>query len=112
MVYLLDLIVPLVHIAKRMLFLAVARVLWGFRIEAAAVDPDSGHPVVPDPLELTLGALVQPVPFPARISPRAEKRAQIIRDRWAADLELLDGDGQWKEIPEGMKFHTYEPAKE
>lgn len=84
--------------------------LWGFNIEKA-VDAE-GNVIVPDPSKLDGGGLVQPAPFPAKITPRTEKHAQAIRDTWASDQQLLDAQSQWKEIPEGMKFYTYDPVKE
>ncbi|KAK7740018.1 hypothetical protein SLS62_011161 [Diatrype stigma] len=102
---------PGLHVAERMLFLGIARMLWGFDI-APAVDGATGEPILPDPLKLVLGGIVHPAPFPAKITPRSEARARSIRDRWAADRARLDAEGQWREVPEGMKFHAYAPDKD
>ncbi len=95
------------HIADRSMFLAISRLLWGFRMEAP-VD-NNGKPIVPDPTKLIPGMLVQPEPFPAAIRPRTQKHAETIRSEWADAFKLLDADEQWKEIPKGMPLSTYEP---
>ncbi|KAK2057163.1 cytochrome P450 [Colletotrichum caudatum] len=92
------------HVAERSLFLGIARLLWAFRLERA-VD-GRGAEVVPDADDITDGVLVQPRPFPARITVRSEAHAQIVRKEWEAAQELLDGDDQWKEIPRGMVFES------
>ncbi|KAK2012068.1 cytochrome P450 [Colletotrichum eremochloae] len=92
------------HIADRSLFLGIARLLWAFRFERA-ID-SRGAEVVPDAYNLTDGALVQPRPFPARITTRSEAHARVVRKEWEASRELLDGKDQWKEIPRGMAFES------
>lgn len=93
------------HIADRSLFLGIARLLWAFNIERA-VDAN-GHEVVPDPNELTQGFIVHPKPFPAKITPRSEHHAELVRKEWEECQVLLDEDKQWKEVPKGMVFHSY-----
>lgn len=92
------------HIADRSLFLGIARLLWTFDFERA-VDA-GGREVVPDADELTQGFLVHPKNFPARITPRSERRAEIVREEWAACQVLFDDEMQWKEVPKGMVFHS------
>ncbi|KAK2027775.1 cytochrome P450 [Colletotrichum zoysiae] len=92
------------HVAERSLFLGIARLLWAFRFERA-VD-GRGAEVVPDADDVTDGVLVQPRPFPARITARGEAHARIVRKEWEAAQELLEGDDQWKEIPRGMAFES------
>lgn len=96
------------HIADRSMFLAISRLLWGFRMEVAL--GADGQPVVPDPSKLIPGMLVQPEPFPAAINPRTQARADTIRKEWAEAEELLDAEEQWREIPKGMPLSTYEPV--
>ncbi|KAI0595450.1 cytochrome P450 [Biscogniauxia sp. FL1348] len=98
------------HIADRSMFLAVSRMLWAFRFEKAR-DPSRGDgaEIVPDPAALIPGMLVQPVAFPARITPRSEAHARVVRDRWRECEALLDAHAQWREVPAGMPLSTYEP---
>lgn len=96
------------HIADRSMFLAISRLLWGFRMEVT-LDQD-GKPVTPDPTKLIPGMLVQPEPFPAAIHPRTQKHAETIRKEWTDAFNLLDAEEQWREIPKGMPLSTYEPV--
>jgi cytochrome P450 len=88
------------HIAERSLFLAMARILWAFDIRPAR--DAAGAEILPDPSDLTEGTLSQPKPFPARITPRDAKKVARIRDEWAGVEMLLDQEGQWKVVPEGL----------
>jgi hypothetical protein len=92
------------HIADRSLFLGISRLLWAFKFEKA-IDAQ-GREIVPDPDDLTGGFLVQPSPFPAKITPRSEAHVQVIRKEWASCQTLLDESKQWKEVPEGMVFKS------
>jgi cytochrome P450 len=94
------------HIAERSLFFAMARLLWAFNFEKAR--DASGLEIVPDSGELTEGLLVQPKPFPAKITPRDAEKAQRLRAEWAKMEGLLDSDLQWKALPEGMVWKKYE----
>ncbi|KAL3419065.1 cytochrome P450 [Phlyctema vagabunda] len=98
------------HIAERSLFLAMSRILWAFNVQPA-LNEDGEH-LMPDPDNLTGGLMVHPQPFPAKITPRSEKHAAIIREQWAKCLPLLDEKLQWKEVPAGMKFSTYDAKKQ
>ena len=100
------------HIAERSLFLAMARMLWAFNFDKA-VD-DNGNPITPDINNLTQGLFVLPEPFQSVIIPRSEKHAEMIRDAWSeCERTLLDHETkQWKKVPEGMAFSTYEPSKD
>jgi len=95
------------HIAERSLFLGISRILWGFKIEKAT--DDDGNEITPDISKLTEGLFVMPQPFPAKITPRSEKHAAMIRQEWNDCQTLLDAGKQWKEVPEGMAFSTYTP---
>lgn len=88
------------HIAERSLFLGYSRLLWAFDFKKAL--DDDGVPLTPDASELTEGALVQPKPFPARIEPRSPGKEETIRREWRTMEDLLDEDGQWKVLPEGL----------
>ncbi|KAI0445352.1 cytochrome P450 [Xylaria telfairii] len=96
------------HIADRSMFLAISRLLWGFRMDVPL--DAAGKPIIPDPTKLIPGMLVQPEPFPATINPRTQKHAATIRKEWADAFALLDAEEQWKEIPKGMPLSTYEPV--
>lgn len=88
------------HIADRSLLLAMARLLWAFKIEKAI--GDDGKEIIPDPAKLTQGFLVQPEPFPASITPRSEKHVEVLKKDWKACQELLDEGKQWKQSPQGL----------
>lgn len=96
------------HVAERSLFLAISRLLWAFRLDKA-VD-ENGRQMVPDPDHLTDGFLVQPMPFLARITPRSEKHAAVIRAAWEERQGVLDEKKQWKKVPEGMAGFTSHEA--
>lgn len=97
------------HIADRSLFLSISRLLWAFNFEKA-VD-DQGREIVPDEDNFTQGILVQPAPYPAKITPRSEKHAQAIRDEWEKCQTLLDESKQWKEVPKGMVLKAPVPSE-
>lgn len=90
---------PGIHVAERSLFLAISRILWGFKIEPA-VDA-SGQPILPDPDLLTQGFVCMPVEFPATITPRSKERAELITKEWReAENGLLDPvTKQWLQTP-------------
>lgn len=96
------------HIADRSLFLSISRLLWAFNFEKA-ID-SQGREIVPDQDDLTEGFLVQPNPFPAKITPRSEVHAQAIRKEWDGCQALLDESKQWKEVPQGMVFKSPVPS--
>ncbi|KAJ9501497.1 hypothetical protein H2202_003291 [Exophiala xenobiotica] len=85
-----------IHVAERSLFLGIARLAWAFDVNPAT-DSD-GKPIIPDTDSYTSGFVVMPTPFKARLTPRSEKRAEIVRVEWKqAEEELLDPvTKQWK----------------
>ncbi|KUI59392.1 Fumitremorgin C synthase [Cytospora mali] len=93
------------HIADRSLFLGISRLLWAFNLERA-VDAN-GQEIVPNADDLTQGFLVQPKPFPAKITPRSERHAELVKKEWEDCQVFLDEDKQWREVPKGMVFHSY-----
>lgn len=100
------------HIAERSLFLAIARMLWAFEFDQ--VVDERGKPIIPDIDNLTQGLFVLPDTFQSLIKPRSERHAEMIKSAWVECEEtLLDRDSkQWKKVPEGMAFSTYEPSKD
>ena len=96
------------HIAERSLFLAIARLLWAFEFHPAS--DGRGGVVMPDADDLTEGMLVQPRPFKARIVPRDGGRERVVREEWAKMGGLLDGEGQWRVLPEGLIWKAYDSA--
>lgn len=86
-------ICPGMNIADRSLFLAISRLLWAFRFDKA-VDED-GKEIVPEARSVTQASLVQPLPFPAKIVPRSDMHAELIKKQWKASQNLLDEGGQW-----------------
>ena len=97
------------HIADRSLFLAISRLLWAFDFKGTR-DPETGREIVPDMDNLTEGTFVLPRPFPANIVPRSALKARRVRKEWAEMVKLLDEDGQWKAVPDGLIWRDYEPA--
>ena len=95
------------HIAERSLFLAISRFLWAF--DFACETGADGKPIVPDPSAMTDGVLVRPMEFPAKITPRSEKRAEGMREEWRKVEGKLNEQGQWKRVPEGMFSKEYVP---
>ena len=95
------------HIAERSLFLAIARIVWAFNIDKP-IGPD-GEPVDADIEDLVGGVAVQPNDFRIDMTPRSQKKADMIREAWKhCEEELLDPvTKQWKKAPAGMKFGTY-----
>lgn len=100
------------HIAERSLFLGCARIVWAFNINKP-IGPD-GKPIEADIEDLVGGTTVQPNDFRIDMTPRSEKKAEMIRKAWLdSETELLDPvTKQWKNVPEGTKFGTYIPGKE
>lgn len=89
------------HIADRSIFLAVSRLLWAFDFQRA-VDQETGEEIVPDKNDLADGMMMFPNPFPADIRPRSAFKAESLRREWGRMLTILDGQEQWKEVPEGL----------
>lgn len=89
------------HIADRSLFLAISRLLWAFDFQKA-VDPVTGEVITPDMDNLMEGIMAMPNSFPANISPRTAQKAQVVREEWEQVSGLLDGQSQWKTVPEGL----------
>ena len=89
------------HIADRSLFLAISRLLWAFDFHKA-VDPDTRQEITPDMDDLMEGIMALPNPFPAKILPRNAQKSQAVREQWQEVSRLLDGQGQWKTVPEGL----------
>ena len=98
------------HIAERSLFLAISRMLWAFDIKPPK--DSNGESVLPDPAKLTQGLFVLPEKFEAVIVPRSEKKAEMVRKQWKDCTALLDDDMQWRKVPEGMMFSSYDPEKQ
>lgn len=109
-------ICPGMHVADRTLFLSISRLLWGFefskakRMTRSTDGREVWEEVTPDPADVADGLLAHPVPFPATISPRSERHAEIIRTAWEDCQEFLDEKGQWKEVPVGMLSSGYTPV--
>ncbi|KAI0146818.1 cytochrome P450 [Xylariaceae sp. FL1272] len=98
------------HIADRILFLGISRLLWAFDIKRT-VNQSTGEEVIPDMYDLTEGMLVGPKPFEANIKPRNAFKAERVRAEWDSMIELLDNELQWKTVPEGMIWKDYEPGE-
>ena len=95
-------ICPGMQVAERSLFLGMSRILWAFNIRPA-IDPSTGKEILPDPDKLTQGFVCMPEEFQAKITPRDQRRAEIVMREWREAQELLDPvTKQWKHTPEGM----------
>ncbi|KAL5044341.1 cytochrome P450 [Aspergillus fruticulosus] len=76
-----------IHVAERSLFLGMSRILWAFDISPKK--DASSKEIVPDQERLTQGFVCMPEEFPANITPRDEKRAEMVRNEWReAEMEL------------------------
>lgn len=94
-----------IDVAENSLFLAIARMLWAFDFKNG-VDAN-GIEQPPQPDRILGGMAAHPWPFTATITPRSEKRAQVIRDAWAEAQSMLNDDGQWRELPPHLPFTNY-----
>jgi hypothetical protein len=92
------------HVAERSLFLALARLLWGF--EFLPKKDANGKEMIPDPNELTEGFVVMPKEFQVEIRPRSERHVRTMREEWERAQDVLDAKGQWMSVPEGMVRST------
>ncbi|KAF2491734.1 cytochrome P450 [Lophium mytilinum] len=86
---------PGFHVAERGLFTAVSRLLWGFKFSRKL--DSAGVPIPINQDEVTQGFIVRPVPYPAVIEPRDQRRVEIIRDSWKEAQKSLDADGNFTE---------------
>ncbi|ROV91859.1 hypothetical protein VMCG_09180 [Cytospora schulzeri] len=95
---------PGMHVADRTLFMSISRLLWGFefskgkQMTTSADGKEVWEEVTPDPDNVVDGILAHPVPFPATITPRSERHAEIIRAAWNDCQDFLDEKGQWKKL--------------
>lgn len=81
------------NIADRSLFLAISRLLWAFKFERAL--DENGKEMIPEARAVTQASLVQPLPFPAKIIPRSDMHAEMVKTQWKTSQDLLDEEGQW-----------------
>jgi cytochrome P450 len=91
------------HVADRTLFLGISRIMWAFDIKPA-IDETTKQEILPDPERYTQSNVCMPEPFQASIVPRSSQRAEKVRLEWREAQNELDSNGQWKDIPKGMKF--------
>ena len=87
------------HVAERSLFLGMSRILWAFNIEP--VVDSSGNKILPDQEKLTQGFVCMPEEFQAKITPRSQARAELVRREWhEAEKQCLDSETkQWLTRP-------------
>ncbi|OAL49782.1 putative cytochrome P450 [Pyrenochaeta sp. DS3sAY3a] len=93
------------HVADLALFLGISRILWAFDIRPA-IDPVTKAKIIPDSDQYTNSNVCMPKPYPGQFVPRSPKKAQMVKSVWEEAAKELDEDGQWKEIPKGMKFQS------
>lgn len=90
-------ICPGLHVSERTLFLALARLLWAYRIEPE----DAG--CLPVQHSFPDGFVAIPDPFKAKFVPRNEERVKVIKREWEECSKGLDEKGQWKIAPQKLK---------
>lgn len=89
---------PGIHVAERSLFLGMSRLLWAFDISPKF--DEAGGPILPDQEKLTQGFVCMPEPYECVITPRSERRAEIVRQEWTEAEKLLDPETkQWLKSP-------------
>lgn len=95
-------ICPGQHLAERSLYLAISHWLWAFNVEKAR---DQLGNEIPIDTKITKPGLARMLlPFEAKITPRSEAKAELIRATWLKMKdELLTADEQWKKTPEEVK---------
>jgi cytochrome P450 len=79
---------PGIHLARNSLFINVARLLWGFRINPAT--DEKGKEIMPDCNAYTNGFNSRPVAFPCRFTPRSPKVTSCIETEWQAIQPRLE----------------------
>jgi hypothetical protein len=101
-----------IHIAERSLFLGIARLAWAFDF-SPSIDEKTGKPVEYDGDDLVGGITVEPRHYSCKITPRSERKSDLIREavRSDADAFLDPESGQWSRTPEGMAFSTWVPVE-
>ncbi|KAI8932188.1 hypothetical protein NX059_011068 [Plenodomus lindquistii] len=94
------------HVVDRSLFLAISRLLWAFDI--AKMKDAHGNAITPDRTAMADSQVAMPSPFVASITPRSGVKAKKVREAWRECQELLDEKNQWKEVPQGVGFGTWD----
>lgn len=75
-----------IHLAERIQWRLLARLLWAFNIEPS-IDETTGEAIELDTNAYTDGFIIQPLPFQVRFVPRSEKHVQVIRN----DFKSVEG---------------------
>lgn len=88
---------PGTHIADHSLYLAIARLLWAFNIKPK-VDVD-GKEMLPVQDDFVQGMTVHPKKFEVSITPRGEKRGELVKRMWEEAGKELDSEGQFLRNP-------------
>ena len=60
--------------------------------------------MVPNAERFNQGLVLRPEPFGAEIRVRGEGREAVVRREWREAQRVLDENGQWKVVPEGLAF--------
>ena len=88
---------PGMHLADRSIFLVIARTLWAFDIKLKI--GDDGIPRLPQQDQFVQGMAVHPKKFEVNITPRNERRAELVTRMWEEAKLELDEDGQFLKNP-------------
>lgn len=88
-------ICPGIHIADRSLFVAVSRLLWGFKIEQG-VD-EGGRPIPLNADIMGPGFVAEPEKYASHFVPRKPEIETMIRDEWSKASVLLEKDGNYSD---------------
>lgn len=93
-------ICPGIHVAERSLFLGMSRMISAFDFKPVK-NPKTGEPILPDQDNFTQGFVCMPEEFKVEITPRNEKKAELVRWEWEeAEKSLLDPvTKQWTKSP-------------
>ena len=88
---------PGTHVAERSMLLAIARIFWAFDVQPKL--DENLQKLWPTQDVFLQGAVAMPKKFGVDITPRSEKRAEIIRATWKEAEKGLDARGQWLKNP-------------
>ncbi|KAF2810345.1 putative cytochrome P450 [Mytilinidion resinicola] len=89
-------ICPGIHIADRSLFVAISRLLWGFKIEQG-MDAE-GRPIPLNADVMGPGFVAEPEKYASHFVPRTPETENKIKSEWAKAAVLLDKDGNYSDV--------------
>lgn len=90
-------ICPGMHIADRSMFLAVSRFYWAFDVRPKK--DKNGNDILPVQDKCGHGFVTIPDRYQVEITPRSEKKAEMVRSEWEKAQQALDENGQFLTNP-------------